>query len=195
MVSGLMHKGAGQRTLALLLAGCLGAPAGCERETQSGQSPTRASARSVALVDFPEQVRADDPEVNAFIERAIRICQAQNYDDFRLLWSALEEPLGEQEFRKGFAAMRKVTILDLLKRRTKEGEIVYLVHCLLQFEPAAVPDPERDVVLLLRQESGQWRVATPPEKEARALKARLAARRQPAGANSNGEIASGTTQP
>jgi len=170
--------------------------AGCERSdgasaSSGGRSP--AATPQAALVSFPPDVQADDPEVNAFIRKAISVCMSKdkhgkpNYEAFRLLWSALEEPIGQQEFERGFAATQKVTILDVMKRRTPDDEIVYLVHCLVELDPKQVPQPTRDIVLLLRKETCEWRVATPPRKEVRALKAKYAREREEAAAaSSNG---------
>lgn len=190
MNSGLMN--AARRSGALLLLGML-AFAGCEREKRNPRpTPPPEESSPASLVLFPPEVQADDPAVNAFIRKAINICVTKdetgkpNYDAFRLLWSALEEPLGEQEFLRGFAATQKVTILDVMKRRTADDEIVYLVHCLVELDPEQVPEPTRDIVMLLRKENGQWRVATPPRKEVQALKARYAHERQESAITSNG---------
>jgi len=164
--------------------------AGCERETASQEADARSSGKAAAVVDFPESVHADDPAVNAFVLKAIDACLAEDYDAFRLLWTALEQPLGEQEFRKGFAATRKVAILELAKRRTRADEIVYVVHCLVEFEPGAVPEPTRDIVMLLRKENDKWRIAKAPSKETQALKAKYAARN---GTASNGIADAGAT--
>ncbi|MCB9850901.1 MAG: hypothetical protein H6817_09385 [Phycisphaerales bacterium] len=185
--------------LPVLLCGTLG----CERDT-SAEITAHGDANSAdSLVVFPESLKTDDPTVNAFIERAIKVSMAEDYESFRLLWSALEQPLGEQEFRLGFRAARKITILDVEKRRTRDDEIVYLVHCLIELDPNRIPEtrrdvkPQRDVVLLLRKEGEQWRIATPPRREARALKAQFA-KRHNTDADTNGttaEASSNAVQP
>ncbi len=150
----------------------LAALAGCKPERQNAQND-HSGRRAESLIDFPAELRAEDPSVNEFILNAIQTCMAEDYEAFRLLWSGLEEPISEQEFRRGFRATRKVTILHLLQRRTREGDIVYIVHSLVELDPNEVPEPERDIVLLLRKESGKWRVARAPREEAKALKALL----------------------
>jgi hypothetical protein len=179
----------------LLAVGCLSGASGCERSSGANGTAPAASPKPASLVSFPEALQAEDPEINAFIRRAIDICVTEDYEAFRLLWSALEEPLGEQEFRKGFRAARKVSILDLAARRTPDSEVVYLVHCLVELDPDQVPEPTRDIVLLLRKENDAWRVARPPSKEIRALKAKYARAREAMNATSNGvEIAGGSSQ-
>jgi len=195
MISRLRHaRGVGSRG-GLLVIAALCAPTGCERSSGAASSAPGASAKPASFVSFPPEVQSDDPEINAFVRKAIDICVAEDYDAFRLLWSALEEPLREQEFRKGFKAARKVSILDLVKRRTPEGEGVYLVHCLVELDPDEVPEPQRNIVLLLRKENNQWRVAKPPAKEVRALKEKYARQNGLVDAQSNGVDTDGGTSP
>jgi hypothetical protein len=166
------HRTAGWLCLAILFA-----VVGCEPNasgTGSKGTPTPKATSAPSIMAFPEALHADDPEINAFIEHLVATCVAADYDAFRLMWSALEEPLGEQEFLVGFRATRHVTVLDLAPRRTREGEIVYLLYCMVELDPDVVPEPKRDIVLLLRQETGSWRIARPPHREAKALKAAFA---------------------
>jgi hypothetical protein len=167
-------------------------PSGCERSKPRATPTPLPTPAANALIQFPEALRTEDESVNAFIAEAIRVCASEDYDAFRLLWSALEEPIGKQQFQAGFRATRRVTILDLAKRRLPDGELVYLVYCLVELDPREVPEPTRDIVLLLRKEQGDWRIATPPQKEARALKARFERRRAEANATSNGPPPAGT---
>jgi hypothetical protein len=130
-------------------------PSGCERSKPRATPTPLPTPAANALIQFPEALRTEDESVNAFIAEAIRVCASEDYDAFRLLWSALEEPIGKQQFQAGFRATRRVTILDLAKRRLPDGELVYLVYCLVELDPREVPEPTRDIVLLLRKEQGR----------------------------------------
>jgi hypothetical protein len=96
-------------------------PSGCERSKPRATPTPLPTPAANALIQFPEALRTEDESVNAFIAEAIRVCASEDYDAFRLLWSALEEPIGKQQFQAGFRATRRVTILDLAKRRLPMG--------------------------------------------------------------------------
>ncbi len=139
----------------------------CAKEEAVEPSPTPSIADSVV---FPDSLRADDESVNEFFMSIIKTCKEGDYETFRLLWSAHEEPITLQEFQRGWQADPKVTVLDLRRMRTEEGEVVYLLRALVKLDPDLVPEPERDVVLLFRKEHGQWRLARAPKSAAKVMK-------------------------
>ena len=145
--------------LALFVTAAL--PAGCEPDDSDGIDGVPVEAQQ-APVHFPDKLRVEDASVNEFILEAIHTCVEGDYEAFRLLWSAKEEPLTEQEFRRGWRAVREVDIQQVRKLQTPEGEIVYAVRGLVRLDPAEVPEPNRDIVLLLVKENDQWRIARAP---------------------------------
>jgi hypothetical protein len=153
--------------VAVLLAAA--AAAGCAKKESTKATPT-PSPEPIGLLDFPAELRAEDPTVNEFLIQAIQTCVDEDYDAFRLLWSAREEPISEQEFKRGWQANPKVYIKDLRKGPTEDGEAFYAVRALVKLDPAMVPEPERDIVMLLVMEDGKWRLATPPRDVVRFMK-------------------------
>jgi hypothetical protein len=142
---------------------------GCAEKEKKSPTPS-PTPEAVGLLDFPTELRADDPTVNEFLIQAIQTCVDQDYDAFRLLWSAREEPISEQEFKRGWQANPKVYIKDLRKGPTEEGEEFYAVRALVRLDPDMVPEPERDIVMLLVKEGGKWRLAAAPRNVVKFMK-------------------------
>ncbi|MCP4590948.1 MAG: hypothetical protein GY842_09390 [bacterium] len=112
-------------------------------------------------IDFPREVQADAPEVNRFVREVVETCAGGDYESFRLLWSVHENPFPRAEFERGWKALRKVRVLALDKYKTPEGEYLYSIHARVELDQE-LPDPVREVVLLVVQENGQWRLKTAP---------------------------------
>ena len=119
------------------------------------------------MIDFPPSVQADDPAVNAFVREAIGTCVGGDYERFRLLWNVREDPFPRGEFERGWKAVRKVTVVAVQKMRNPpeggafEGKYLYYVHGRVELD-ASVPDPRREVLLLIVREGEQWRLARAP---------------------------------
>jgi hypothetical protein len=147
------------------------ATGGCSPDEQNEPSASPvATLRATGPIEFPDGLRVDDPTVNEFILKAIETCVSGDYEAFRLLWTARQDPLSEQEFKRGWAAVQKVRIDNIRPFRTPEGEIVYAARAHVQLDPAEVPEPDRDIVLLLVKESEQWRLAPAPPSVREELK-------------------------
>jgi hypothetical protein len=142
--------------------------AGCKPDVEPTPTPSRHIRKTV--LHFPAELRADDPSVNAFIESAIETCAAGDYEKFRLLWVAKEQPITQQEFQRGWKATESVTILDVQKGRTLDDPLAYAVRGLVQLDPNEVPEPKRDLVLLIVKENDSWHLKKPPPGVVRNLK-------------------------
>lgn len=125
------------------------------------------------LLVFPEALRVADAAVNRFVERAMRVCGDGDYDKFRLLWTAREEPLPRNEYDQGWQAVRKIRIRALQVFRldegardsTGQGDIVYILAAGVSLDPdhpAGRREPERSVILNVVREHDQWRLARAP---------------------------------
>jgi hypothetical protein len=142
--------------LALALVGL-----GCEPSSEPEAAAPAPSTPGVTI-DFPAELQPEDTEVTAFIRRVIETCNGGDYDAFRLLWSAKDDPFPRDAFERGWRAVQQVTIRDVQKlRRKAEGDVVYGVHASVVLD-GSVPEPTREVVLLLVREMGQWRLARAP---------------------------------
>lgn len=155
-----------------LLAPAVAALGACEREPAASSSSARprsdADYRVAAEIDFPESVQADDPAVNDFVRQAIDTCVSGDYERFRLLWNVREDPFPRGEFERGWKAVRKVTVLDVQKLRNPpqgaayEGKYLYYLHGRVELDET-VPEPVREVLLLVVQEGEHWRLAKAPK--------------------------------
>jgi hypothetical protein len=139
---------------------------GCERSDAPTPAPTPTPAPPVAessvIVEFPDELQAKDASVAAFIREVIKTCVEGDYDQFRLLWSAKEDPFPRDAFERGWRAVRRVRIMDIQKfRRPVEDDLVFGVHAHVELDES-VPERSPDVVLLIVKEAGRWRLAEAP---------------------------------
>jgi hypothetical protein len=165
--------------LALFILLCVvSTSAGCRREEETAKSePVPAQAARPQPADvlvFPNEMRVEDDSVNVFLERAMAVCTTGDYQAFRLLWSAREEPLPQDEFEEGWQAVREIRIRLLEKvllapEAGSEAGIdrtVYAVYADVRLDPehtAGRREPEREVVLMLVHEHDDWRLAEAPK--------------------------------
>ncbi|MBN1514916.1 MAG: hypothetical protein JXB13_23095 [Phycisphaerae bacterium] len=150
--------------LTVLMAVCAvacGALFGCDRQEPVDEGRAVPPERG-ARVDFPAELQPDDPSVVSFMRRVIDTCVEGEYDAFRLLWSAREDPYPRDAFERGWRAVQRVTFVHVKKfRRRAEGDVAYGVRARVELDDS-VPEPRRDVVFLIIHEAGQWRLARPP---------------------------------
>ncbi|MCK4657910.1 MAG: hypothetical protein KAV82_00170 [Phycisphaerae bacterium] len=143
--------------LACLIAAGIGA---CERKPQP---PARLPPPVIdeSLIDFPPEMHADDPVVNQFVGQVIETCVKGDYEKFRLLWTVREDPFPRQEFQRGWNALQKLRVLALQKMKTSKGQYLYSLHVRAEFDDT-VPEPQKELVLLIVKEDDQWRLANAP---------------------------------
>jgi hypothetical protein len=144
--------------IVLVVSAALGI-GGCERAPESSTPPPAVADTSP--LDFSPQVQCADAAVNQFVRHVAEVCAGGDYEQFRLLWSVREDPYPRQEFERGWKALRKVRVLSLEKMKTREGQYLYALHAQVELDPA-MPEPTRQVVLLIVQENDRWRLAKAP---------------------------------
>jgi len=141
------------------------------QESLSTPSPSPSPDDPAAtLVEFAPGFECDEPAVPELLTKAVRACIDQDYEAFRLLWSAREDPISEKEFIRAWRASPKFTLKEMHKMKTPEGEVFYAVRAFVSLDPNEVPEPERDIVLCVVNESGQWRLKKAPRKLNKLLK-------------------------
>ena len=145
--------------LILALAGIVLA-GGCERQPASAKRAPAPVAAS-ALLDFPAALQCDNPEVNQFVRQMVDTCAGGDYEKFRLLWSVREQPFSRQDFERGWKSLKHVQVVALQRMKTREGQPLYSLHARVELDPS-MPEPEREVVMLIVQENAQWRLARAP---------------------------------
>ncbi len=160
----------------------------CSREEHKPGAPkaaTEVNPRPVAQLVFPNTLEAEDASVNAFVRQAMNTCASRDYDAFRLLWSAREDPMSREEFEESWNAVRDIRVRALERARVAAGDsaasgresanpnraasepqLVYVIHAEVALDPAhpaAQRSPEREVVLMLVREHDRWRLARAPK--------------------------------
>lgn len=113
--------------------------------------------------------------MNQFVIEAMHTCVTGEYDAFRLLWSAREEPMARGEFDKGWKAIEEIRILALEKVRlapkkdqiSQTPELVYALYANVRLNPDLISPQqklERDAISMIVHEQGKWRMAKAPKK-------------------------------
>ncbi len=127
------------------------------------------------LLVFPPSLYVEDASVNDFLRRAMHVCVRGEYDAFRLLWSAREDPLARAEFETGWQAVQQIRIRALQRVRlatddTAKGTVstreVYALLADVQLDPslpAGQQESRRDVVLMILREHDEWRLGNAPK--------------------------------
>jgi len=149
---------------------------GCDKglPDRHERSAVEVPSKPVQVLKFPPALHIDDPTVNAFVEKAMNACAAGSYDNFRVLWTAEQEPLTRAEYDAGWQAVRLIEVRALepikLARQADDGEVLekrYVLMAEVRFDPehpAGRKEPTREAVLLLTQEQGRWRLARAPTR-------------------------------
>lgn len=170
------------RLAMLVLIG--GAPAwmstACRRdESVASQAiaPPEEEVRPADIVVFPDELRVSDDSVNAFVEKAMRLCAAGDYEAFRLLWSDRSDPLPRDEFEQGWRAVEAIrvralnpVILQSDNGASPDGdpnELAFIVLAEVAFDPsqpAGRREPRREIVLILSREHDEWRFSRAPKE-------------------------------
>lgn len=149
----------------------------CRRDPDAGNADTSSDGvapKPAELLVFPQALRVEEPSVNDFVERAMTVCAAGDYEKFRLLWSVREEPLTRDEYQQGWQAVQEIRIRALAKAMLspdprngdKQAETAYVILAEVDLDPALRAgrrEPTREVVLMMIREHGAWRLAGAPE--------------------------------
>jgi len=153
-------------------------PLACRRQPSPEESSAAGAgserAKLVESLVFPDEMRVSDASINEFVTKAMTVCATGDYEAFRLLWSAREDPLPRSDFEQGWHAVRGIEVRALQKamleadpsvgRENKERVYVLLVD--VTFDPAQKPgqnEPLRHVVLMVVSENDDWRLAKAPK--------------------------------
>ncbi len=134
-----------------------------------------ADTQQADILVFPASLNVEDASVNEFVHRAMNVCARGEYDAFRLLFSARENPLARGEFETGWQAVQEIRIRALEKVKlaindpgdgTTSIRPAYALLAEVQLDPrrpAGKREPHREVVLMIVREHGGWRLGNAPK--------------------------------
>ncbi len=149
---------------------------GCERQdvvVRSQPAPVVAPQPLQEILVFPDSLRVADEAVNEFVGFAMNECAGGDYERFRLLWRATDDPLPRDEYEQGWQAVERIELRALeevvLAGQHQEdsyaGETAYVVLAGVSLDPnhrAGKREPFREVILLIVNEQSKWRLAKAP---------------------------------
>ncbi len=160
----------------LALAGCrkpaAPTPAGGSGKAAAGD-PAPAGEAGAQLI-FPPELRAADETVNQFIEEALRVSTGRDYDAFRLLWVTVDEPFAREQFERGWKSLKalRVEVLQKIRDPLDPQTFLYGLYAIAELDPSDLPtgqEASRRVVLEIRKEQDQWRLANARDEVRRAV--------------------------
>ncbi len=146
------------------------APADTEAPSIGVKEPVREEPR----LQFPADLNAKDASVNDFVTHAMLTATSGDYDAFRLLWSAREEPMPREEFLQGWDAVRQVRVRALqqivIAPDSAPADIprvdMYAVYVEVSLDPehrAAKEKPQREAILVMVREQDRWALMRAPK--------------------------------
>jgi hypothetical protein len=147
---------------------------GCRDDEKNRQETSSAKAveSGTAELIFPESLRAGDESVNIFVRTALTQSAGGNYEAFRALWSAKQEPISRAEFDEGWQAVKRIEVRGLQQARLENEQdsaasnVVYVLLVEVALDPAQKAgqrEPRREIVMMLVREHDQWRLAGAPK--------------------------------
>jgi len=178
-----------------LFAMCTGLS--CDRTADhvdgSHAEPEDATHSPVQRVVFPDELRVDYGPANDFISEALSTCVHGDYEAFRLLWSAKQDPLRREEFEQGWQAVKTVRVRAVEKivvptddKNPVDPHVVepdgiapdvsYVLLADAEFDTShrvGKRRAKREFVLLVLREQGQWRLGRAPDAVRVWIKARV----------------------
>lgn len=153
------------------------------REEGGAAAPARIAPEVKVELVFPASLHTPDQSVNEFVQTSLSQCAKGDYEAFRSLWTARQEPITRAEFHEGWNAVKQVEVRALEKALLALGEdsdktvpvFVLLVEVSLD-ESARVSQRKsvREIVLMLVREHDQWRLAGAPKEMREWIKRKLA---------------------
>ena len=166
---------------------------GCRRPGPGPQEPPPSEVideKPADFLTFPDHLRVADASVNDFIVHAMTECAGGDYERFRLVWVATQEPIRRDEYDQGWQAVREITVraveqvvveTDASKNSAPSGLAskrvnAYALAAEVVFDPAhpaGKREPRRQVVLMLTREHDAWRLARPPKPMRKWLRDRV----------------------
>ena len=146
----------------------------CREDHSTPATPPskRESEQSTAELIFPDSLRVADESVNIFVRTALSQCASGNYEAFRALWSAKQDPISRAEFGEGWQAVHRIEVRGLQKvllaadQGPAASEPVYVLLVEVALDPAQKAgkrEPLREIVMMLVHEHEQWRLAGAPK--------------------------------
>ncbi len=166
---------------------------GCRRPTSVPEEPPPSELieeKPADFLTFSDHLRVADESVNDFIVHAMTECAGGDYERFRLLWVATQEPIPRDEYDQGWQAVREITVRAVEQvvvetdapGKSAPGGLghervsAYALAAEVAFDPehpAGKREPRRQVVLMLTREHDAWRLARPPKRMRKWLRDRV----------------------
>lgn len=127
---------------------------------------------------FPTELRQDDATLNEFILAVLKTCEEGDYDEFCRFLGATATPPSYDDFKRIWSGIREIEVVSVHAAETDPPQ--YFVHAVahLRREDRA-NRRERDIVLQVYEELGEWRISGAPKEIVRMI---LIADTQPASA-------------
>ncbi len=162
----------GRGVLAVLLAGMLlgcdggsgSTPSGSEKTTEPPAQP----AQQLPVYDIANGLRAEHPEVAAFLDEFLNTCLVGDYAGYRRLVSRAYAPESRERFDAIYQATEAVTIESIeLIDVPRIPPPVYLIISAVELDPQQqikLRETHREIAILVFKEGEAWRMApAPPE--------------------------------
>jgi hypothetical protein len=150
--------------LTVWLAGCK-RPAGNDSDDGIHKTPIiyKDPNAEAPNVIFPEQFKTEDVALNEFIRKALESCKTGDYDKFRQLFGVASDPPAGAQFDRVWKGVKEIRVAGMYQGPQRPPE--YYVHVVVQLrQPDRHERTERQAVIVVFQEGGEWRLAPAPSE-------------------------------
>jgi len=157
------------KTFATLSVLCLTQFIGCAADPADNDEPVSVKHPTDRLV-FLESASVDDSAVKHAVQEAMSAMISGDYDRFRSLWIATEEPIKREQFEHRWQPVIKATVRAIKPmRHAQSGDLLYYVDAKLQFDPESRLN-HREILFLLVRRNGAWRLSRAPKSLAHEIR-------------------------
>ncbi len=163
---------------ALILCGCRNEPPPTpgEQISEEQRDPISVRGTEAPKVEFPLEQRSGDAALDEFIDRTLNACVRGEYGIYRMAVGSQYEPLPRRSFERAWRAVKEVRIRRLMlvhdpdtqaadtQRTDMRPELkgrVYCAHATITLRDPRRSRPVREIVVLLIQENGEWKLGPP----------------------------------
>lgn len=128
-------------------------------------------------INFPQELKTEDPSFNQFVLTMLDICNKGDYDGYRQLFGTAYTPTPRTNFESVWQQIRVIQVVRIEKHPRKDPPEYYLHARIVLRQPDRQNRTERNAIIMIFKEEGEWRLGSAPKEVSRAM---LAADSQPA---------------
>ncbi len=122
-------------------------------------------------IHFPHELKTDDPTLNQFVLKILDICNKGDYDGYRQLFGTAYTPTPKTNFEHVWQQVRMIRVVRIEKHPRRDPPEYYLHARIILRQPDRQNRTERNVIIMMFKEDGEWRLGSAPKEVSRVIMA------------------------